>query len=54
MKWILTTACVAAISVASVSGADAKHQEKKKDTFRKNPDGKEHRQNLESADADTE
>ena len=24
MKWILTTACVAAISVASVSGADAK------------------------------
>jgi uncharacterized protein YcfJ len=24
MKWILTTACVAAISVASLSGADAK------------------------------
>jgi hypothetical protein len=24
MKWILTTACVAAISAASVSGADAK------------------------------
>jgi hypothetical protein len=24
MKWILATACVAAISVASVSGADAK------------------------------
>ena len=24
MKWILTTACAAAISVASVSGADAK------------------------------
>jgi len=37
-----------------VSGIDAKRQEKKKDPFRKNPDGKEHRQNLESADADTE
>jgi hypothetical protein len=24
MKWILTTACVAAISVVSLSGADAK------------------------------
>ena len=24
MKWILTTACLAAISMASVSGADAK------------------------------
>ena len=37
-----------------VSGADAKHQEKKKDAFRINADGKEHRQHPEYADASAE